>query len=651
MKRSKAWIVPAAMSFFAAASPAAVPNWLRVAASAPLPQYSSKTNAVVLLDEQTITVNESGDVRMNRRLALKILRPEGRDYGLFALPYGKDTRLNYLKGWSLPVGLPENEVKEKSAVETGWSSDVLYSDVRRKMLMVPGADPGTVVGFEYEQQERPFLLQHIWSFQRSLPVRKARLSLQLPAAWEFKSVWRNYRPKDPAVSGNQFTWEIEDVPPLPKESFMPPEDAVAGQMGLSYLATGVNAAKNQANWRDVAAWFAALAATQVRVTPPVARKSQELAGSVSLPWKKVETLAEFVQRQIRYVAIPIGISSHQPHPAGDVLSNGYGDCKDKATLLKALLKAAGIDSYYLLVNSERGSVNPDFASVLNFNHVILAIRQPAGESVPLFSQVSHAVLGTLVLFDPTDPLTPLGLLPDSEQSSYGLLVRDDGGELLRIPLLAPSASRLIRAATLKLESNGTLTGAVNEQRWGDFAAETRAQYRRAEGPAQSQILEGFLSTSLAHFQLNDGTLENLDRTSDLGLTYRFTAPNYGKVTGDYLLLRPRVLGNKSLDLGEKKERHYPLSLSTASVQTDSFDIELPGGYEVYELPRPANAEYPFAQYKSKISLEGKTLHYERQYVARQVEIPQASFDDFWNLQRTISADEQAYVLLKVNTGR
>src|SRR5205085_7539427 len=182
--------------------------------------------------------------------------------------------------------------------------------------------------------------------------------------------------------------------------------AVAGQMALTYLAKGPDTVKSHTNWRDVGAWYGSLAAPRLAMTPDIARKTAELVAGASTPGSKIEALAAFVQRQIRYVAIPIGIGSHQPHAAADVLSNRYGDCKDKATLLKAMLKQVGIDSYYLLVHSERGSVNPEFASVLNFNHVILAIREPAGMEGALFARVNHPSLGNLVVFDPTDSLTP-----------------------------------------------------------------------------------------------------------------------------------------------------------------------------------------------------------------------------------------------------
>src|SRR5215471_13290542 len=95
--------LPAAFLLPLVAVHAAAPDWLRTLVSAPLPSYPPKTNAVVLLDERVITVKDSGDIRTNHRVALKILRPEGKDYGLFRASFDKDTRLTYLRAWSFPA--------------------------------------------------------------------------------------------------------------------------------------------------------------------------------------------------------------------------------------------------------------------------------------------------------------------------------------------------------------------------------------------------------------------------------------------------------------------------------------------------------------------------------------------------------------------
>ena len=94
-----------------------------------------------------------------------------------------------------------------------------------------------------------------------------------------------------------------------------------------------------------------------------------------------------MQRNIRYVGIEIGIGGLQPHTAEDVFRNRYGDCKDKATLLRAMLESVGIHSTWVLVDTRRGFVDPKIPSV-DGNHAIAAIEIPAGYTNPLFNRSS-----------------------------------------------------------------------------------------------------------------------------------------------------------------------------------------------------------------------------------------------------------------------
>src|SRR5271163_369566 len=142
-----------------------------------------------------------------------------------------------------------------------------------------------------------------------------------------------------------------------------------------------------------------------------------------------------MQHQVRYVAIELGIGGSQPHPAGEVFKHRYGDCKDKATLLGSMLKEIGVDSYYVIINIERGVVTNRTPAFNGFDHAILAIRLPEGTSSDLVAVTQHPRLGKLLFFDPTNEITPLGKLSGALQANYGLLVAPDGGELVELPLM------------------------------------------------------------------------------------------------------------------------------------------------------------------------------------------------------------------------
>ena len=116
--------------------------------------------------------------------------------------------------------------------------------------------------------------------------------------------------------------------------------------------------------------------------------------------------------------------------------------------------------------------------------------------------------------------------------------------------------------------------------------------------------------------------------------------------GNLLLLRPRVLGLKSDDVMEGKERRYPVEFGQTSLDTDLYDISLPSGYSVDELPSPVNVSYAFGEYKSQLKVEGSVLHYQRDYRINQIEVSMDHFADLKNFFRQIAEDESNTAVLK-----
>src|SRR5947208_15597916 len=141
----------------------------------------------------------------------------------------------------------------------------------------------------------------------------------------------------------------------------------------------------------------------------------------------------------------------------------------------AMLHEIGIDSYYVVINSERGSVTPETPAHMDgFDHVILATKLPDGVSEgSLAATTIHPKLGKILFFDPTDELTPFGQLNGALQANYGLLVTPDAGELVELPVMPPAMNGIRRAGKLTLDAFGTLTGDVQEIRVGDRASSQR----------------------------------------------------------------------------------------------------------------------------------------------------------------------------------
>ncbi|MGD0920566.1 MAG: DUF3857 and transglutaminase domain-containing protein [Terriglobia bacterium] len=630
-----------------------VPDWLRAAARAPLPSYPNDTKAVVLLNEHVTTVKDNGEIETSYRHAYKILRPEGREYGTIGVYFDPETRLTYLKAWSISARGDEYEVKEKDAVETGAFGAALYDDTRHKVVRIPAAEAGSVVGYEYVQKRRPKVLQDTWYVQDEIPVRRARYVLRLPKGWEFQSVWLNHAEQKPEPAGeSQWTWELENLPAVEQEPSMPAWQALAGRVAVSYFPPAASTgAKSHASWSDVGRWYGELTAGRRQATPEMRQKVAELTGASKATLEKIAALAAFVQSEIRYVAVEIGIGGYQPHAAQEIFANRYGDCKDKVTLLSTMLREIGIESYYILTHASRGVIARDFPSVLNFNHVIMAIRLPGDvDATNLYAAQPHKQLGQLLFFDPTSSLVPFGYLPPELQANYGLLVTEGGGELLELPLLGPNVNRLLRTAKLELSATGAISGSVQEIRWGAPAVDLRASLRDTPEAERTKKLESFLGGFLGSLVFQGFQVQNLEKNEGtLILSYRFLAKDYAKAAGNLLLVRPRVLGSKRADLFEEKPRKNPVEFETASVQSDIFEITIPPGYAVEEVPPPVEVDCGAAAYRSKVEAAGGVLRYNREYKITKVLVPIDRLDELKKFYRQVAADERNSAVLKRTT--
>jgi transglutaminase-like putative cysteine protease len=654
-RRTNRFLLLAAVAGVLVVTPArlgadSAPDWLRAVAQDKLPEYPKDTVAVVLLDETQTTVKDNGEIEVRRRRAFKLLRPEAReDYGAVRVYFDNDTQISFLKTWTLMPEGKAMEVKEGDAVEASISSFEVFSDARVKILSFPEANPGSVVGYEVVQKTRPYLFDDVWEFQRVVPVQKAIFSLQLPRGWEFSAQWANHaevKPESP--NGNHFVWQVNDTPAIEVEPEMPPWRAVAGHMDVKYYPRDpALRAKTSGSWMDIGLWYAGVTASTREATPAIQQRVAELTTGMTDLQEKMKALAAYVQHQVRYAAIEIGIGGFQPHAAGEVFAHQYGDCKDKVTLLSSMLQEIGIQSYYVLIDTHRGAVSPNFPS-LRFNHAILAIRLPENASTGNFYAVAqHPKYGRLLFFDPTDEYVPLGYLPAALQDNYGLVVTPAGGELLRLPLLPASTNRLLRTAKLELSPAGNLAGEVREIRWGGPAEQSREQFLSAPPGKRSKVLENFLGTFLNNFTLTGASVGNLEKFDEsLTLDYKFVVEGYAKTAGNLLILHPRVVGEKGSSILTGKPRKYPIEFEEATRQDDLFDIALPAGYVVDELPQPVQVDCAYGTYKSEVQVTGNILHYKRTYEIKEVMVPTQKLDEVKNFLHQIATDERSSAVLR-----
>ncbi|MGA3106369.1 MAG: DUF3857 domain-containing protein [Terriglobales bacterium] len=330
--RSRKWISPViwvilcvAFMVPAAAANSDAPQWMHSLVGAPLPSYDEKTDAVLLFSDTNVTVLSADKVRTHVRQAYKILRPAGRERGIVEVYFNPNRKITSLHAWCIPAQGKDYEVKDKEAVDYASPADggELVDDLKRRIMHIPAPDPGNIVGYEYEVEEQPFWLQDVWDFQGRDPVRESHYSLQLPPGWVFKTSWLSHPEIKPdETTGNALQWAIRDVQGIRIEPDMPPMEGVAGQMIVSFFPSGGTANKNEfANWEGMGSWYENLISARMDASDPIKQEVSALVAGKTTTLAKMQAIATFVQHDIRYVEISLGIGGWQPHAAPDVFSH------------------------------------------------------------------------------------------------------------------------------------------------------------------------------------------------------------------------------------------------------------------------------------------------------------------------------------------
>ena len=639
-------LVPAAAR--AAETP---PSWLREASGRPVPAYDAQVPAVVLLDERDVTVEADGRTRTVERKVIKVLTREGRDVAGTYVAYGADAaKVREFSGWLIRATTAVRRYGKPDILDIALAADDVYNESRAKIIQAAEAQEGDVFGTEAVVEERPIFAQDVWPFQGRLPVGVARYRLTLPPGWRAHGTLWNGANAAPVTDGQTHTWELRDLPAIQDEPSSPPVTQAAPLIAVTYSwPTGPGpAARTFADWGDVAHWYHELTDAQANASPGLVAKARELTRGAQTDVEQVRAIARYVQA-VNYISVQIGVGRFRPHAAGDVLLKGYGDCKDKANLMRALLRAVGIEAHLVLVHAgDPAFVREQPATPLQFNHCIIAVKLKAPmDGGPV---VDDRRLGRLQLFDPTDEHTVLGDLPEHEQGSFGLVAQSEQGSLARLPSLPSGSSLLERQVSAVLGPDGTLRATARLTATGQAGATARRMLERSP-PDLSKAIESWLATSVPSASLSQVASADDPVSGQVRVDLEFGAASYAQLMRNRLLIfRPAILPGRDWAFGAREgmlpagTRTRPISLR-AGAYSETTTVKLPEGFSLDELPAGVSLEVPFGEYAVSVEAKGPEIVLKRRLTLRRAVLPPEAYESVRGFFDKIRAAEQAPVVL------
>jgi transglutaminase-like putative cysteine protease len=627
-----------------------IPQWGMDAYKTHTPDYVKDAAAVILFDEYVETVDDQGRAVEREREAIRILKPQGRHDAACGVSFDVDEKINYFRVWTIAADEKQYQAQDTDFVDVGdTETPIMLSTAKERVAHPPAVDVGAVVICESEELLEPYFQEKAWHIQSSIPVVFQALEVDLPAGRAHSEAWHRFPPVKPVeVAPNHWRWELKDMPALDlRELRSGPEwAALAARMSVQWGDAAVEGKDNQ--WRAIGEWETKLEANRPDPSPEITAQTQSLIAGAPDFYTKLSRITEYIQKNVRYFIVMRGIGGWQANPAADIFRNRYGDCKDKTTLLISMLQVAGIHAVYLPVDVRRGYVDPDAPSRFG-DHMITAIEIPSNLDVQdarLKAIVKARDGKRYLIFDPTDERTPVGNLRSALQGSYGTLAAGPASQILALPVLDPETNGTEEKGSFTLAADGTLTGSVDTSHIGPEGAHFRHFLKRTDAKEQREDWEHYVAETLPGVTLDAFEFTQpsaLDKP--LEFHYKVTARQYSHQAGPLLLVRPRVVGSLALPFDDKP-RVYPIDLDATGRWRDSFDIAIPPGYAVDETPDPVSLDLDFASYHSSVSAKGNLLHYEREYVVRQVELPAAKAADFRHLESVILSDEKNAAVLK-----
>ncbi len=628
-----------------------VPSWLQQDSSAKTPIYSKEVPAVVLRDEESVTVNDDGRVTTVTTYAVRILTREGRGYAKAMEGYlTKSGKVRELHAWLIrPNGIVKKYDKDDIVDRISDPNDI-YDENRVKVIDGSGdADAGVVFGYQSISEERPLFSQDTWSFQGRLPTLVSRYTLALPGGWRASSVTFNHNKLEPSVSGSTYTWEMRDLAPIRPEPASPQVINLAPWLAVNYfLGDSVSSpgARTFETWVQVSRWATELHDPQAVPDESVAAKARELTANSKTELDRIRAIAQFVQR-LQYISIDIGLGSgngYRPHAASQVLAKAYGDCKDKANLMRAMLKTINITAYPIAIYlGDSTRVREEWASPSQFNHCIIAVKVSDETQSPTI--IKHPTLGRLLIFDATDEHTTVGDLSDDEQGSLALIIAGDSGTLTRMPVMAPESSQLDRQADVTLSPEGAITATVKERSTGQTAVYERRLFRKLSTPEYKHMIEGWLTSGATTAQVSRVKPEDDNVEGRFDLDVDFSAASYGQLMqGRLLVFKPAIVSRREALFLTEATRSQPIVLDSHAF-TEIVRVKLPAGFEVDEMPDMVKLETAFGTYKTSYEVKNGELVFTRALTQRAATIPSAEYQSVRKFFENIRAAEQAPVVL------
>jgi Domain of Unknown Function with PDB structure (DUF3857)/Transglutaminase-like superfamily len=580
------------------------------------PTVEKDADAEALFWEVKIDDNPDGDLIFSHYLRVKVFTDRGREsQSKIDLPFGnlyggqvkiQDIAARTIKSDGSIVELNKKDIFEQTIVKASGLK------VKAKSFAMPAVEPGCIIEYRWREVRVRSDAHYLrLQFQRDIPVQRVEYLVK-PFPYEgmsFNSIMLHGKTTPWTKAKNGFySTVMTDVPSVPDEARMPPEDQVKMWM-LVFYAVGEGLREPQKYWNDLGKSYYERTKSLIKPNDEVKKMAASLIADAKTDDEKLAKLFDFCRTKIRNASDDAsGLTAEERAKAkenknpSDTLKRGIGYVLDIDLLFAALASAAGFDARIVL-SPDRGDVFFDKAIP---NAYFIDPRN-----------VAINIGGTWKFFDPGWNYIPFGMLRWQEEGEQALITDPKQPVWVDTPMSPPDKSRVQRRAKLKLLDDGTLEGDVTIEYSGHFAVERKEEIDEESDSAREESLKAELKDQMSAAEITNIKIQNVtDHVNPLIYSYHVRFPGYAQRTGKRLFLQPAFFQHGIEPMFATRSRknqvyfHYPWS------EDDKVEIELPAGYALDNADAPAPfGSAPISEYRPKLAVtsDGKTLVYTRTF--------------------------------------
>ncbi|OIP49592.1 MAG: hypothetical protein AUK33_10215 [Flavobacteriaceae bacterium CG2_30_34_30] len=596
-------------------------------------------NGVTRVDEMVVNVKSKNEITYTLRIAVTVLNKSGNNFVQDAIGFDKTKKINkaevsiYDASGKEIKKYKKKDFREKSAAD-GFS---LYTDDKILFLDYTPINYPYTFELSYEYTTSNSLYISNWYFLSNY-YQSSESSLLVvnynPNTINFnikESNLKGYGIINKSTSG-KIHYESSSIKAIEPEQFSPNFLESTPMIHIAPTSFQYDGYSGEAtNWKEFGKWcYDNLIEGRDKLPDATIALIKNLTSKTEDPIEKAKIVYEYVQKNTRYISVQIGIGGFRPITAAEVDKVKYGDCKGLTNYTKALLNAVGVTSYYSVVeagNEQIGFIE-DFPSIEQGNHVILAI--PNEEDYTWLECTSQQ--------------TPFGFIANFTDNRNVLVVKPDGGEIVKTKSYIEEDNSQNTEAILTLDLDGNLKSNIKIYSKGTFY--NKWQYL----PSYNQM-DVVKSYKKRWSKLNNITIQTFEFENDKNQivfteNVHLDVNNYVSKAGDRIIFSLNAFNN-TIDIPNRyKERKSPVEIKRGFIDESVYTIYYPEEYTIEAMPKINNIKNSFGEYViTLLQNENHSITYSRKFFVKEGIYPKEEYEKFRNFFSEAAIQDNAKIVL------